>query len=149
MFQLSQESRPHRHANCSRRKQPTEVENGNQCTFFHHPLLHKTKTANIGVASLSDHKDSVLPVISANICEAKGLYKTGNILFDSRAQISLIRLETVDNLQLSGRDVAGNIVKVGGEEKEIQTKLYRVSLSGIGDTKKYVVKAISIPCISE
>ena len=42
-----------------------------------------------------------------------------------------------------------NIVKVGCEEEEIQRKLYRVSLSGIGDTKKYVVKAVSIPFISE
>ena len=65
----------------------------------------------------------MLPVISANICGVNGLYKPGNILFDSGAQISLIRRETADNLQLSGRDVTGNIVKVGGEEEEIQTKL--------------------------
>ena len=85
--------------------------------------MHKTKKANVGVASLSDHKDSMLPVISANIYGTNGLYKPGNILFDSGAQISLIRRETADNLQLSGRDVTGNIVKVGGEEEEIQTKL--------------------------
>jgi hypothetical protein len=42
-----------------------------------------------------------------------------------------------------------NIVKVGGEEESIRTKSYRVPVSGIGDTKKYTVTAIGIPCISE
>ena len=42
-----------------------------------------------------------------------------------------------------------NIVKVGGEEEEIRTKIYRVSVTGIDDKKKYTIKAIEIPCISE
>jgi hypothetical protein len=42
-----------------------------------------------------------------------------------------------------------NIVKVGGEEEEIQTKVYKVSVTGIDDKKRYVVRAIGIPCISD
>ena len=42
-----------------------------------------------------------------------------------------------------------NIVKVGGEEEEIHTKMYKVTVKGIDDPKKYVVRAIGIPCISE
>lgn len=71
---LKKAGRDHRQANCSRRKLCTKVENKKQSSSFQHPLLHKTKTANIGVASLSDHKDSVLPVISVNISGANGVY---------------------------------------------------------------------------
>lgn len=47
-----------------------------------------------------------------------------------------------DRHQPSGRETTVNIIKVGGEEEEIKMKLYRVSLSGAGDTKKYVLKAV-------
>ena len=67
----------------------------------------------------------MLPVISANICGPNGLYKRGNVLFDSGAQISLIRSETARNLGLKGRDISVNITKVGGEqEKSIQGPSY-------------------------
>ena len=144
---LKKAGRDHRQANCSRRKQCTKVENGNQCTSTHHPLLHKSKTTHVGVASISDQKDTILPVITANICGSNGVYKPGNILFDSGAQITLIRRETADSLRLRGQDITVNIVKVGGEEEEIQTKVYKVSVTGMN--KKYVVRAIGIPCISE
>ena len=146
---LKKAGRDHRQANCSRRKQCTKVESGNQCSSTHHPLLHKTKTTHVGVASLSDQKDIMLPVITANICGSNGVYKPGNILFDSGAQITLIRRETADSLHLRGQDITVNIVKVGGEEEEIQTKVYKVSVTGIDDTKKYIVRAIGIPCISD
>ena len=91
----------------------------------------------------------MLPVITANICGSNGVHKPGNILFDSGAQISLIRRETANSLRLHGQDITVNIVKVGGEEEEIQTKVYKVSVTGIDDKKKYVVRAIGIPCISD
>ena len=146
---LKKAGRDHRQANCSRRKQCTKVERGNQCTSTHHPLLHKSRTTHVGVASLSEQKDTMLPVITANICGSNGVHKLGNILFDSGAQISLIRRETANSLRLHGQDITVNIVKVGGEEEEIQTKVYKVSVTGIDDKKKYVVRAIGIPCISD
>jgi hypothetical protein len=42
----------------------------------------------------------MLPVITANICGSNGVHKPGNILFDSGAQISLIRRETANSLRL-------------------------------------------------
>ena len=87
----------------------------------------------------------MLPVITASICGPNGLYKRSNVLLDSGAQIS----ETAGNLGLKGRDFSVNIVKVGGEEESIHTKSYRVPVSSIGDTKKYSVTSIGIPCISE
>ena len=91
----------------------------------------------------------MLPVIAANICGPNGSYKRGNVLPDSGAQISLIRSETADSLGLKGRDISVNIIKVGGEEESIHTKIYKVPVSGIGDPKKNSVRAIGIPCISE
>ena len=146
---LKKAGRDHRQANCSRRRQCTKSESGKQCTFYHHPLLHKSQTAHIGIASLSNQKDSILPVIAANIWRSNEILKPGNIMFDSGAQISLIRRETADSLRLNGRDITVNIVKVGGDEEEIQTKVYEVAVSGMNDSKKYVIKAVGIPCISE
>ncbi|XP_028413778.1 uncharacterized protein LOC114536622 [Dendronephthya gigantea] len=146
---LKKAGRDHRQANCSRRKQCNQVEDGNQCTYTHHPLLHKSNTAGVKLASVSSQNDALLPVIAANICGPNGLYKRGNVLFDSGAQISLIRSETADSLGLKGKDISVNIIKVGGEEEAIRTKSYRVPVSGIGDSKNYSVTAIGIHCISE
>ena len=118
-------------------------------TKSHHPLLHKSATAKISLASVTSKRDSMLPVIAASICGPNGLYKCGNVLLDSGAQISLIKSEIAENLDLKGRDVSVNIVKVGAEEETIRTKSYRVPVSGIGDTKKYSITAIGISCISE
>ena len=103
----------------------------------------------VTLESVTSQKDSMLPVIAANICGPNGLHKRGNVLLDSGAQISLIRSETADSLGLKGKDISVNIIKVGGEEESIHTKIYKVPVSGIGDTKKHSVRAIGIPCISE
>ena len=139
----------HRQADCSRRKQCDKIENGNQCTSTHHPLLHRSNKVGVSLASVNSQKDSLLPVITANLSGPNGLYKRGNVLLDSGAQISLIRTETADSLGFKGRDVSVNIVKVGGEEELIRTKSYKVPVSRIGNWKKYSVTAIGIPCISE
>ena len=97
---LKKAARHHRQANCGRKKQCTKVGKGSQCTSTPHPLLHKPKRENIGVAALSDQNDSILPVIAANICGSNRVHKSGNILFDSGAQISLIRKDTAENLGL-------------------------------------------------
>ena len=146
---LKKAGRDHRQANCNRRKQCTKTESGTQCTSYHHPLLHKSPTAHIGIAALSNQKDSILPVIAANIWGSNEVLKSGNIMFDSGAQISLIQGETADSLRLNGRYITVNIVKVGGDEEEIQTKIYEVAVSGMNDSKKYVIKAVGIPSISE
>ena len=146
---LKKAGRDHRQANCNRRKQCDKIENGNQCTSTHHPLLHRSNKVGVSLASVNSQKDSLLPVITANLSGPNGLYKRGNVLLDSGAQISLIRTETADSLGLKGRDVSVNIVKVGGEEELIRTKSYKVPVSRIGNWKKYSVTAIGIPCISE
>ena len=39
----------------------------------------------------------------------------------------------------NGRDITVDIVKVGGDKEEIQTKIYEVVVSGMNDSKKYVI----------
>ena len=55
--------REHRIDNCQRRQKCTKTENGKECTHFHHPLLPKSTAVKIGVASLSDPQETLLPVI--------------------------------------------------------------------------------------
>jgi hypothetical protein len=74
-------------------------------------LLH------VGVASLSNNHESMLPVIAANIFGPENIQKRGNVLFDSGAQISLIRQETADCLGLKGKDISVTIAKVGGRRR--------------------------------
>ena len=103
---LKRAGRDHRMSNCNRRRQCTIVENGKQCPSFHHPLLHQSTKANVGVALANENQESLLPMISANIIGTNKMYKRGNVLFDSGAQISLIKQETAESLGLKGKDVS-------------------------------------------
>ena len=148
---LKRAGRDHKLSTCSRRKQCTEKEDGKQCSQYHHPLLHKKPENNVraNIASMTEKSGALLPVISASIEGRNGLYKHGNILLDSGAQISLIRLETAENLRLEGKNVSITITKVGGEEEEMTTKVYRVQVTSLENRKTFSIKAIGIPCISE
>ena len=145
---LKQAGRDHRAANCSRRKKCAKSENGQECSKYHHTLLHQTSSPSVGVASVGD-TCPVLPIVTAVIVGANELRKNGNILLDSGAQLSLIRNETAALLGLTGKDTTISITKVGGEEEVFPTKVYKVPIIAVGSTKPLSVKAIGIPEISE
>ena len=77
---LKRAGRDHKMSNCSRRRQCPEIENGKQCTSFHHQLLHKSTKVNVGVALTNENQAALLPIISVNICGSDKLYKRGNVL---------------------------------------------------------------------
>ena len=129
--------REHRMENCTRRQRCTIQENGKQCEHYHHPLLHKSNAIRLGVAAVAAGKGALLPVISAIIHGQDG------------AQVSLIRSDIAEILELRGRDTSVTISKVGGEEETIRTKEYRVPVSSGDDNKKYSITAIGIPNISD
>ena len=52
---------------------------------------------------MTENSEALLPVISASIGGGNGLYKHANVLRDSGAQTSLIRLETAEILGLEGK----------------------------------------------
>lgn len=146
---LKRAGREHRMENCSRRQRCTKQENGTQCEHFHHPLLHKNNVIRIGMAAVAAGQGALLPVMSAIIYGQNGIQKNGNILLDSGAQVSLIRSDTAELLGLKGRDTSVTIAKVGGEEETIRTKEYGIPVSSVDDCKKYLIKVIGIPSISD
>ena len=146
---LKRAGREHRLENCSRKQRCAKTEGGEQCQHFHHPLLHKSNAIRAGIAAFTENQEALLPVISANICDQNGVYKRGNILLDTGAQVSLIRNDTAEVLGLKGKDTSVTITKVGGEEETMKTKEYRVPVNSLDDTRKYSVKAIGIPCIGD
>jgi hypothetical protein len=115
---LKRAGQEHKQANCKRRRQCTKTERGIQCSHYHHPLLHKNNAVNIGVASLHENEEAMLPVTSAEIFGPNHIRKRGNVLFDYGAQVSLIRQETADSLGLKGKEILVTITKVGGKEEE-------------------------------
>ena len=53
-----------------------------------------------------------------------------------------------EKLRLKGKDVTITIAKVGGEEEEIATKMFRVRVRSLENKASYSVTAVGIPCIS-
>ena len=88
-----------------------------------------------------------MPVISANLCGQNGIYKRGNIILDTGAQISLIRNDTAEGLK--GKYTSVTITKVGGDEEVMKTKEHRFPVNALDDSRKYSVKAIGIPSIGD
>ena len=75
--------------------------------------------------------------------------KQGNLLLDSGAQVSLIKLSVAKELGLKGNDVTITLAKVGGEEEELITKLFRVRIRSLGNRRDiHTITAVGIPCIS-
>ena len=148
---LKRAGRDHKLITCSRRKRCTETENDIQCRQYHHPLLHKRNVTNVraSISSMTEKSEALLPVISASIGGRDGLYKHANVLLDSGAQLSLIRFETAEILGLEGKNVSITITKVGGEEEEMTTKVFKVKVTSLDDQKTFTVQAIGIPCISD
>ena len=77
------------------------------------------------------------------------MFKRGNVLLDSGAQISLVKQETAENLGLKGKDVSITITKVGGVDENVKTKVYKVPVTSLDTRKTYSVTAVGIPCISD
>ncbi|XP_048590227.1 uncharacterized protein LOC116612667 isoform X1 [Nematostella vectensis] len=123
--------RNHKASTCSRKKVCNKSENGEHCQAFHHPLLHKTIPVSVGTALESENTSVILPVLTANIHGQK----QANVLLDTGAQISLIRNDTADLLGLVGKDTYITITKVGGEDKSMKTKVYKVPVCSNGRSK--------------
>ena len=147
---LKRAGRDHRSANCSRRRQCPEKCNGVQCTFFHHPLLHGAiQPAVATVSALTSNQRALLPIVQVDIVGTGRVTRKANALLDSGAQISLIRSSLAEDLKLRGKSVVVTITKVGGEEEELKTMMYRVQLRSLENRSAHVIDAIGIPSISD
>ena len=147
---LKKTSKNHKAANCSQRRQCTVTVNGQRCKSYHHPMLHEYGPSNqVGVASVNNNKEVLLPVIQAEILGQEARRRKGNVLLDSGAQVSLIRNAVARELKLKGKDASVTITKVGGEDEEIHTKLYKVPLLSLDNNSVHHITAIGIPSISD
>lgn len=90
-----------------------------------------------------------MPIITANIHGQDGIQKRAHVLYDKGAQVSLIRNDTALTLGLKGKDTSVTIMKVGGDEEFMQTKVYLVPAESLDDGRRYSIKAIGIPSINE
>ena len=72
---------------------------------------------------------ALLHIITANIHGQDGIQKHANILFDTGAQVSLIRNDTASAFGLREKDTSVTITKVGGEEEMLQNKVHSYQLN--------------------
>ena len=150
---LKRAGRDHNVSNCSCRRQCSESFNGSQCKYFHHPLLHGANAtisaSALTVSSVAGSKQTILPIILVEILGSENFKRQGNLLLDSGAQVSLIKLSVAEDLGLKGKKVTMTIAKVRGEEEELTTKLFRVRIrSLVSRNVIHTVTAVGIPCIS-
>ena len=145
---LKRARRDHRSSNCSRRRQCPERVSGNQCKYFHHQLLHEAN-ANPAptVGTFTTDKAAILPIVQANVLGANGLKRKGNVLLDSGAQISLIKTSVAKYLK--GKDVVVTLIKVGCQEEELHTKVYRVTVQSLEDHSYHTIQAVGIPSLCD
>ena len=147
---LKRAGRDHKSYNCFRRRQCPEKSNGNQCPYYHHPLLHGAIQSTVAtVSSVNYNQKALLPIMQVDIVGSGRLLQTANALLDSGAQISLIRSSVAEDLKLKGKDIVVTITKVGGQEEELSTKNYQVRIRSLEDRSAHVIQAIGIPTISE
>ena len=116
-------------------------------------MLHGANVTNsstaLTVSSVTDSKQAILPVILVEILGSENVKKQGNLLLDSGAQFSLIRLSVAEEVGLKGKEVTITIAKVGGEEEELITNLFRVRIRSLVIRNViHTVTAVGIPCIS-
>ena len=119
-----------------------------QILSLHGANVTNSSTA-LTVSSVTDSKQAILPVILVEILGSENVKKQGNLLLDSGAQFSLIKLSEAEELGLKGKEVTITIAKVGGEEEELITNLFRVRIRSLVSRNVILtVTAVGIPCIS-
>ena len=114
-------------------------------------MLHGANATNsaLTVSSVTDSKRAILPVVPVELLGSENVKKQGNLLLDSGAQVSLIKLSVAEELGLKGKEVTITIPKVGGEEEELITKLFHVRIQSLVSRNViHTVTAMGIPCIS-
>ena len=113
-------------------------------------MLHECGPSNqVGVASVNNNKDVLLPVIQVKILGQEARRRKGNVLLDSGAQVILIRNAVAKELKLEEKDASVTITKAAGEEEEVHTKPYKVPLLSLDNNSVHHITAIGIPSISD
>ena len=139
-------SKDHAASNCRKRRECGENIQGFACKMFHHKLLHSESGNALSVTE--DQGVALLPASVAVLKGEGGLRSEVNVLFDSGAQVSMIRNSVAEAMGLTGRKLQIYLTKVVGVEEEHDTWLYKVTLYTQNNTPVQTIQAIGIPRIS-
>ncbi|XP_028407785.1 uncharacterized protein LOC114530363 [Dendronephthya gigantea] len=76
------------------------------CTHFHHRLLHASKETNpiLGSVTSALDRDGIMPVVRVCFKSSNGNVREGNVLIDSGAGITVIRKSFAKALGLQGKE---------------------------------------------
>ena len=141
-------SKDHSASNCKKKRECGEATQDNPCKKFHHKLLH-SESGGI-VMTVSHEQSTALLPVAVTIIRGKGkLKKEANVLYDSGAQVSMIRSSVADEMCLPGKRIKIFLTKVGGAEEELDTMLYKVTLCSKDNVTVQSINAIGIPQISD
>ncbi|PIK44782.1 hypothetical protein BSL78_18362 [Apostichopus japonicus] len=138
---LKRAGKEHNMRTCRRK---TRCSEGN-CESFHHVLLHKTTGGNI-VGFASNNNEVALPIISTRMGTSVN-YTTGNVLLDSGANVTLIRVKVAEQLGLEGKPISVDLDILGGDVQAYQTKVYRLKMYS-ANQREYTISAVGVPEIS-
>ena len=100
------------------------------------------------VSSITTNGETLLPTIQTEILGSHNVKKQANVLLDTGAQISLIRTAVAEELRIKGKTVTITMAKVGGEENEMVTKMYRFHIRSLENLSIHTITAVGIPSIS-
>nr|XP_054775091.1 uncharacterized protein LOC129283281 [Lytechinus pictus] len=148
---LKKAGKDHRMSNCKRKRRCSETTAGEPCKYFHHPLLHastEVRGGNVDVA-FAGNSEALLPVVTAEILGQQGAVCKGNVLLDSGAQVSLIKMSVAKEMNLKGSNINITITKVGGEQEQMETKQYQIKVRSLSTNAIHSLAAVALPCISE
>lgn len=141
-------SKDHSAANCKKKRECGEATQDNTCKKFHHKLLHCEFGG--GVLSITQEQSTALLPVSVAVLKGKGdSKKQVNILYDTGAQVSMIRNGLAESMGLSGKPIKIYLTKVGGTEEELDTTIYKVTLCTKENVPIQAINAIGIPQISD
>ena len=147
---LKRAGKEHRMTTCRRRKKC------DRCSSFHHPLLHSTfrestvaesKDSTVDIASIGS-SETLLPIVSVKVHGPKGAV-IGNCLLDSGSQVTLIRRDLAERLNLEGDPIQIVITKIGGESETVNSARYRVKLESLDNRRFVAVQAIGLDVIND
>lgn len=142
-------SQDHSASNCRKKRECSENMHDSICTKIHHKLLHSNEIPKAGVSAVQDNSATLLPITTGIIKGKGGVKKEANVFFDSGAQISMIRDELAESLELEGKQTTIYITKVGGTEEELNTKIYKVPIYTRNNTPVQSIYAVGIKQISD
>ncbi|PIK60030.1 hypothetical protein BSL78_03028 [Apostichopus japonicus] len=113
------------------------VSRSTTCYFIRLLWQHRGFASNNEVA---------LPIISTRMGTSVN-YTTGNVLLDSGANVTLIRVKVAEQLGLEGKPISVDLDILGGDVQAYQTKVYRLKMYS-ANQREYTISAVGVPEIS-